>query len=660
MDIGSQIKLFEQAKRAYSQEYQSEDEREMGVPIKGTDKALTKWKEDIAGEMRAYRDEERACPEYEGERCCPNWPPETRTRVKLLRRMFPTPGALNSFTAAAGDLGWKEKAERAEKLARQAAEKHARALTTYRRIKREILEQQNKEIDDYADAMVADHNQEGKESALGELLGGKGEIFEALGSITEQDLPLRLFFLDKSGSMAFDKTCYTALHLATYNALHPQSGSSLVVFCGAPAETQMVFARASEHKNVDVQLGTSTWVNEPVLLVLRAMLPLLTSGNLLDLQLGDYYRTNDEPGIQVVAVTDGLDNESAVWVDELPNLIDAISALGSDEGSGAVYTVVAGQAAEVPAGLCPVWMLWVALSDGGRPLLEQASAQACIVDAHCPPDLGDCEPALGLEYQDDAEKLDTAEVEGTVDDLSTAVAGGVLKPGACILVGKGKIQKEAVVVEQSHGGQVAFMMQSAKDCSETTTSTVDVVPEPAWEAAKTDATVSSPLRTLNLVLVATTNPAELCNNAEAGIAKELRAAARLDEAALRVKCIEAHQGTQCAQLELNPLPSGFIKKLVRAVGAACSELKADDERVESQMLVVEVTEKLVRGGLVRLEEVLESTLCKRNKKVAKAAEAVLELLLSCGALRQHAKFNGCSRPSCPCGSSQKAGFAAQE
>ena len=69
---------------------------------------------------------------------------------------------------------------------------------------------------------------------------------------------------------------------------------------------------------------------------------------------------------------------------------------------------------------------------------------------------------------------------------------------------------------------------------------------------------------------------------------------------------------------------------------------------------------VVRGGLVRLEEVLESTLCKRNKKVAKAAEAVLELLLSCGALRQHAKFNGCSRPSCPCGSSQKAGFAAQE
>ena len=60
----------------------------------------------------------------------------------------------------------------------------------------------------------------------------------ALG-IEHADLPMKVVFLDKSGSMGCDETTHMALKLAAMNSLQPHAGSTLSFFMAGPGETEV-------------------------------------------------------------------------------------------------------------------------------------------------------------------------------------------------------------------------------------------------------------------------------------------------------------------------------------------------------------------------------------------------------------------------------------
>jgi hypothetical protein len=60
------------------------------------------------------------------------------------------------------------------------------------------------------------------------------------------DFPLRVVFLDKSGSMGCDSVCYDALKLGLHNSLNPTHGSTLTFLFAGPGETQMVLRRPGD------------------------------------------------------------------------------------------------------------------------------------------------------------------------------------------------------------------------------------------------------------------------------------------------------------------------------------------------------------------------------------------------------------------------------
>jgi hypothetical protein len=64
----------------------------------------------------------------------------------------------------------------------------------------------------------------------------------ALTTIRPSDFPMRLVFLDKSGSMHANDATLSALALGFYNAATPARGSTLTLLLSAPGETQVFFA----------------------------------------------------------------------------------------------------------------------------------------------------------------------------------------------------------------------------------------------------------------------------------------------------------------------------------------------------------------------------------------------------------------------------------
>merc|ERR1719506_938422 len=93
--------------------------------------------------------------------------------------------------------------------------------------------------------------------------------------LTPSDFPMKLVFLDKSGSMGFNETTFELLNLALNNSLHPKVGSTLVFLLAGPGETQMMLRRPGDApvEEFEVELGCCTWFNEPVLETLAMMAP---------------------------------------------------------------------------------------------------------------------------------------------------------------------------------------------------------------------------------------------------------------------------------------------------------------------------------------------------------------------------------------------------
>merc|ERR1719313_3008271 len=84
-------------------------------------------------------------------------------------------------------------------------------------------------------------------------------------SLTPSDFPMKLIFLDKSGSMGFNETTYELLLLAMENSMKPTVGSNLVFFMAGPGDTQVFLRRPGDAPaNFDFEFGGATWFNEPI------------------------------------------------------------------------------------------------------------------------------------------------------------------------------------------------------------------------------------------------------------------------------------------------------------------------------------------------------------------------------------------------------------
>lgn len=223
------------------------------------------------------------------------------------------------------------------------------------------------------------------------------------------DFPLRIVFLDKSGSMGCDSVCYDALKLGLHNSLHPSRGSTLTFLFAAPGETQMVLRRPGDTPiSFDFQLGCATWFNEPILRTLRFLAPLVEQ---LDTQA--WIRKCGEPPLQVLCLTDGMDNCSSEEVRTLSGLVCELKDITGPVSGEKLYVPIQGPLEKHKALLdegnkkVPVWLAWITCGMGGQSLLgSKTPKEICMVDAIAVPQLR--EPDT-VTVEDDDEKAEDLE-----------------------------------------------------------------------------------------------------------------------------------------------------------------------------------------------------------------------------------------------------------
>lgn len=227
-----------------------------------------------------------------------------------------------------------------------------------------------------------------------------------LEQLTECDLSrLKLVFLDKSGSMGCNSNTYDALCLGVCNSLAPAEGCCLLFLLAGPGETQVFFSRAGEasRPSLKIQLGCSTWFNEPVFMVLRALAPIVEAMRSVSSSSGSPMLSNldpeggscdaSRPPFEVVCITDGMDNCSSNMFASLPNLAKAVAGIKGPETETELYlplgtwqsTDKAAAKEAIAQGMVPVFIVWVALGNGSGSLLEQADpGRIAVVDATFP------------------------------------------------------------------------------------------------------------------------------------------------------------------------------------------------------------------------------------------------------------------------------------
>jgi hypothetical protein len=191
-----------------------------------------------------------------------------------------------------------------------------------------------------------------------------------LPSLGHANPPRQLFSLSSAQSMMN--------HVAALS-VRPEAGSTFLFLLAGPGETQMLFTRAADvavgaSRGVgSVQLGGSTWFQEPVYMVLSAI-----ASSVEQLQNAGLCAALGEPPLQVCAITDGMDNQSVELLSTLPKLCDAISQIQGPSGA-ALYQPMGSWGGKdgdmVEAGdKVPVWLLWVAAGNGAQDLLDQVRA----------------------------------------------------------------------------------------------------------------------------------------------------------------------------------------------------------------------------------------------------------------------------------------------
>jgi len=227
--------------------------------------------------------------------------------------------------------------------------------------------------------------EEDDESRFNELTALAQQL--AVLDLEEEDFPIKLCFLDKSASMSFSETSLKALEVCFNKSSDISEGTCLVVMLAGVGESQYFLHRprfeGPQLNFESIQLGCSTWFNEPIYLILSALATQLTS------VFGRDSSSFEEPPISVICVTDGMDNCSVRELQDIRALSSAIGGIVDGEG-GRVFRPLGSwtrrdreRMADPDDGsnaLIPVWLVWCAIGSGSCNLLKQASREVAVVD----------------------------------------------------------------------------------------------------------------------------------------------------------------------------------------------------------------------------------------------------------------------------------------
>eukprot|EP00928_Gymnodinium_smaydae_P061047 TRINITY_DN4509_c0_g2_i1.p1 TRINITY_DN4509_c0_g2~~TRINITY_DN4509_c0_g2_i1.p1 ORF type:complete len:1046 (-),score=147.14 TRINITY_DN4509_c0_g2_i1:156-3224(-) len=239
----------------------------------------------------------------------------------------------------------------------------------------------------------------------------QGEWTRLQNTLREDDFPLRLAFLDKSGSMGYDAITYEALQLGLHNCLHPSTGSTLTFLFAGPGETQIVLRRpGDEPLSFEICLGSATWFNEPILRTLTFVAPLVEA---LDTQ--QWIARTGQPPLQVFCMTDGADNCSPANLQSLHGLINELKEIVGPVSGQKLYVPISGPVSKTPSLLeetntkVPVWMAWIATGMGGQLMLQSnVPKEVLVIDAVAAPRFRDLDTMPALQ---DAETTNAADTD---------------------------------------------------------------------------------------------------------------------------------------------------------------------------------------------------------------------------------------------------------
>eukprot|EP00927_Polykrikos_kofoidii_P051619 TRINITY_DN45411_c0_g1_i1.p1 TRINITY_DN45411_c0_g1~~TRINITY_DN45411_c0_g1_i1.p1 ORF type:complete len:1075 (-),score=171.14 TRINITY_DN45411_c0_g1_i1:90-3251(-) len=212
-------------------------------------------------------------------------------------------------------------------------------------------------------------------------------------TLSVDDFPLKIVFLDKSASMGCDVVTYDALQFAVMSSLNPSHGSTLTLLFAAPGDTEIIFRRPGDQPiQMGFELGSATWFNEPVVRTLRFLAPLVEA-----LDFNSWTARRNEPPLQVLCLTDGEDNCSPSQLKTLGDMVNELKAIVGPATGKKLYTPVTGSFARpTNTAKVPVWLAWIACGMGGQNMLESnACKDICIVDAVTLPQ--DREPPAPVE-----------------------------------------------------------------------------------------------------------------------------------------------------------------------------------------------------------------------------------------------------------------------
>ena len=257
-------------------------------------------------------------------------------------------------------------AERALKLVREAKEALLEARATCKELEREGDQDVLSRLEE-SEFLAEDTTSLDVRLAWGQV-----------SQITASDFPVKLIFLDKSGSMGGSKATLDALALGAYRAARPTRGTHITFLMAGPGETQLFIARAGDTppESMRIQLGSATWFNEPVLRTLMALSASAEAVRDLPREAGG------EPPVSVVCMTDGLDNCSPSALSSLSGLCSSVRAINGPTSRKQLFEPVCSPTARWRADTVPVFMLWVVLGAGSQ--LLEGGVPSCVSVVNVP------------------------------------------------------------------------------------------------------------------------------------------------------------------------------------------------------------------------------------------------------------------------------------
>jgi len=259
----------------------------------------------------------------------------------------------------------------------------------------------------------------------------KQEWSRLKATLSEADLPLRVCFLDKSGSMGCDNVTYTVLQLALKNCLHPISGSTLTFLFAGPGETVIFLRRPGDPPmRFQVTLGSATWYNEPVVRTLRILSPLMER-----IDTVAWMKKHGQAPLQVMCVTDGMDNCSVEELNSLQKVVEEVKKIDGPATHKRIYMPVAGPMKPImnkveATGQVPVWFVVLACGMQGEEVAgskfpKEVVRLDCVVSPQPLEDLPEEEEEEEEDEEDEGEAGDkdgAEEADGAEDGTSAAPA----------------------------------------------------------------------------------------------------------------------------------------------------------------------------------------------------------------------------------------------